>query len=122
VVVGVAVGFVVVVGLGAVVAVEPGTAVVDGPPTVVVVVDSADASPVEEVPSPGATAVVTVVVVAVVPVVPVVRPACSVDFDPCEDAPATPTDMTAVQMRICVQRGKFRNRFQRFMLDGKGPA
>jgi hypothetical protein len=118
VVVVVAVGFVVVVGLGAVVAVEPVAAVVDVPPTVVVV-DSADASPVEEVPSPGATAVVTVVVVAVVPVV---RPACSVDFDPCEDAPATPTDMTAVQMRICAQRAKFRNRFQRLMLDGRGQA
>jgi hypothetical protein len=119
VVVDVAVGFVVVVGLGAVVAVEPGTAVVDVPATVVVVVDSANASPVEEVPSPGATAVVTVVVVAVVPVV---RPACSVDFDPCEDALTTPTDMTAVQMRICAQRGKFRNRFQRLMSDGKGQS
>lgn len=114
----VAVGFDVVVGRGEVVAVGPEVAVVDGP-AAMVVVNSADASPVDEVSSPGTTAVATVVVVAEISVV---RPACSVRFDPCEDALVIPTDKTATKLRICAQRGKFRNRFQRLMSDGTGQA
>ena len=108
---------VVVVGRGELVAVELGTAVVDVSGAVVVV-ESAVASPVEGVPFPGATAVVTVAAA----VVSVVRPACSAGFDPCEEAPATPTQTGANQMRTCAHRGSLRKRFQRLMSDGKGQA
>ena len=115
----VAVGFVVLVGREEVVAVEPGTAVVDGP-VAVVLVGSPGGSLPEVVSSPDPSAVVTVGAVACV--VSVVRPACSADFDPSKEAPATPTVRTATRMRICAQRGKFRNRFQRLMTDGEAQA
>jgi hypothetical protein len=86
--VGFAVGFVV-AAIGEVVAVEP---VVDGP-VGAVLVGSMAVPLVEAVPPSGMTAVETVV--GAVAVVAVVRPSCAVGFDPCEEAPATPTPTRA---------------------------